>query len=210
MEQILYERPREKLRYRGAKSLSVAELFQIVIGSGNSKTSVGKIARGVVDLVNSHSSLMYEDLLKVNGVGDAKATQILAVIELANRLKLPSSHPQTLNDSLNLHKVKKSTKQLIVCVTYDGSGAIIKTRQFENGVERYRAIIRRMFAEVIADSAAAIEVWVGWSGQKLAPSLIELNFIKDFVESAAVLNVAVKSLWFVNNNAAIDIKGQGL
>ncbi len=208
MEQILYERPREKLRYRGARSLSLAELFQIVIGSGNSRTSVGKIARNVSGLINSSSVISYGELLKLEGLGDAKVCQILAVLELTRRLNTPEETSRAIGEVFDLRMLKKSKQQLLVYVTYDGSGIIIKNRQFTNGIKRYKTIMRRICAEAVGDSAAAIELFIGYDAQNLQPSFLELNFIKALVESANTLNINVKAVWLVNKNSSIDIRKQ--
>ncbi len=85
MEQILYERPREKLRNRGVKALSLLELLQLIIGSGNARVSAARLAREVEGLITSRTAT-YAALIQIDGLGDAKACQILASLELAGRV----------------------------------------------------------------------------------------------------------------------------
>lgn len=85
MEYELYQRPREKLLTKGVGSLSVAELFQIILGSGSSKISGAKIARHVEKLF-IEDAISYKTLVSTKGVGDAKACQILATLELSKRM----------------------------------------------------------------------------------------------------------------------------
>lgn len=83
------DRPREKLLLRGKQNLTDAELLAILIGSGNrTETAVGLVQRILAE--NDHnlaqlSKLSINELLKFNGIGEAKAITIIAALELANR-----------------------------------------------------------------------------------------------------------------------------
>lgn len=87
MGQILYQRPREKLRSQGVQALTSTELLQLIIGSGSAKVSGAKLAR-MVEQVLATGVVSYEALVAVRGVGEAKACQVLAVVELGKRLNL--------------------------------------------------------------------------------------------------------------------------
>ena len=84
MERVTYERPREKLHRQGIGALSSVELVQLVLGSGYSKTPAAKLARTVEALARK-GRLDYAQLLRINGVGDAKACQLLALYEYTRR-----------------------------------------------------------------------------------------------------------------------------
>lgn len=84
MENALYQRPREKLRSSGVSTLSIAELLQVILGSGGPGASGATIARHVEELLIDGTA-SYDALVAVQGVGDAKACQILAAYELSKR-----------------------------------------------------------------------------------------------------------------------------
>lgn len=86
MSYVLYERPREKLRHRGLSSLSLAELLQLIIGSGSPGASGARLAR-LVEAIILEDALSYDSLIALSGLGDAKACQILAVFEIVKRAK---------------------------------------------------------------------------------------------------------------------------
>jgi len=80
------DRPREKLHHKGAPALSDYELLMAIIGSGTAQADVTKIAREVKKLLKEKGSdLAFDDLLSVNSLGPAKATQIMAGFELWRR-----------------------------------------------------------------------------------------------------------------------------
>ncbi len=84
MERNVYNRPREKLQYHGVTALTHIELLQLIIGSGTAHVSAAKIARQVAARVGSQPPHLTQ-LLEIEGVGIAKACQLLAVYELAVR-----------------------------------------------------------------------------------------------------------------------------
>lgn len=83
------DRPREKMMRHGAKGLSMAELFAILIGSGNTHESAVALMQRI--LAASHHSLSelskrsIPELCDFKGIGLAKAVTIAAACELAAR-----------------------------------------------------------------------------------------------------------------------------
>ena len=86
------DRPREKLRDRGAESLSKAELLAILIGSGTPSKSAVELMQEVLDScggnLNTLGKMTIRDLTKHTGIGEAKAITILAACELGKRRQL--------------------------------------------------------------------------------------------------------------------------
>ena len=67
------DRPREKLARYGTARLSDLELLMAIIGSGNARADVGKIAREVLKIMRQKGGdVSYDDLRSVVGLGDAK------------------------------------------------------------------------------------------------------------------------------------------
>lgn len=86
------DRPREKLAAHGAAALSTAELLAILIGSGNAgETAVDLMKRVLNDCGNSIATLSrmsIDELMRYNGIGQAKAITLLAACELGKRREL--------------------------------------------------------------------------------------------------------------------------
>lgn len=84
------ERPREKLRLRGAKALSNAELLAILLGSGTEGKSVMEIAQELMAKADGRLSLLdampLERLVTQTGVGEARAVTVVAALELGRRV----------------------------------------------------------------------------------------------------------------------------
>ena len=85
------DRPREKLLEKGISSLTDAELIAILIGSGSKNESAVDLGKKILGSVshnlNELGKLSIHDLMKMKGIGKAKAITILAALELGRRRK---------------------------------------------------------------------------------------------------------------------------
>lgn len=83
------ERPREKMRLRGAKALSNAELLAILLGSGTGGKSVMEVAQELMVSAGGKLTLLsampLERLITQKGVGEVRAITIAAALELGRR-----------------------------------------------------------------------------------------------------------------------------
>ncbi len=83
------DRPREKLIAKGKNTLTDAELMAILIGSGNRKESAVALSKRILasvgNNINALSKLSVKQLMKFNGIGEAKAITIVAGLELGRR-----------------------------------------------------------------------------------------------------------------------------
>jgi len=83
------DRPRERLINYGAESLSNEELLSIILKTGSKNKSAKDLASFVLHKINglkNLNELNLEKLRKIDGIGDAKACTILAIIELNKRV----------------------------------------------------------------------------------------------------------------------------
>jgi DNA repair protein RadC len=83
------DRPREKLTLKGKTALSDAELLAIIIGSGTRNKSAVELSKEILSSFGNNlsefSRVQISDLLKFNGIGEAKAINIIAALELGRR-----------------------------------------------------------------------------------------------------------------------------
>ena len=108
-----FDRPREKLAAKGPESLSDAELLAILLGSGVKGKDVLKVAHDVLRRLDKHKEkLSVKTLVSIQGVGFAKACQIMAALEFARRrVSKESIVVQTVEDVLPLFSPIADKKQ---------------------------------------------------------------------------------------------------
>lgn len=84
-------RPREKLRSMGVDNITTLELFTLLIGSGSKGYGVEKLSKQISELIQKNGkAISLSDMLTIKGLGAAKATTVLAALELGKRLFSPS------------------------------------------------------------------------------------------------------------------------
>ncbi len=97
------ERPREKLLAAGAVNLSNAELLAILIQNGSVRRSALDLSHDVLRLGKDNlmeiGKLSLKELMKVKGIGKAKAALLLAAMELGRRREMAQALEKTLIQS---------------------------------------------------------------------------------------------------------------
>ena len=173
------ERPREKLARYGTARLSDLELLMAIIGSGNARADVGKIARQVLKLLRAKGGeLSYDDLRGVVGLGEAKIPVILASLELARRYLLDSDQPIIDGPEKAvelLADIRDKKQEYFVCLTLDGANRLIAKRVVTIGTLTASLVHpREVFADAIADRAASIIVAHNHPSGSLRPSQADI------------------------------------
>lgn len=83
------DQPREKLINKGTNALSDAELLAILLNEGHKEKSALTLAQEVLRAASHNlgemGKLTIQQLTKIKGIGTAKATKIVALMELARR-----------------------------------------------------------------------------------------------------------------------------
>lgn len=86
----LYERPREKAIHYGIESLSNQELLAVILRTGHKEMSVMNLASYVLEEIGGFAHMKdidYHQLIKIKGIKQAKAVELLASVELAKRMQ---------------------------------------------------------------------------------------------------------------------------
>ena len=118
------DRPREKLLLKGSENLSDSELLAILIHNGSKEKTAVDLGKEVLKLgknnLNELGKLSVNDLMKIKGIGEAKAITIAAALELGRRRQASASLEKavvtTSNDMANyLRSVLKDYQARSIC-----------------------------------------------------------------------------------------------
>ncbi len=154
------DKPREKLLAKGVEALKNEELLAILLGSGVQGKDVRKLSKEIIMMMNKGiDELTLKGLCDIHGLGIAKASQILASIELSKRYLIKSN--KRITDAKDVYDELKafSTKnqEYFLTITLDGASHIINTRTVFIGTLNQSLVHpREVFADAIADRAAGI------------------------------------------------------
>src|SRR5688572_10497297 len=97
----IQDRPREKLFRLGAASLGDNELVAIIVGSGSRRVNALALANDILETTGGLHGMprtSVDELRRLDGMGTAKAAQVLAAVELGRRtlLRCPPARLQFL------------------------------------------------------------------------------------------------------------------
>jgi DNA repair protein RadC len=186
------DRPREKLLRKGAAALSDQELLAILLGKGTPGMDVMTLATKLERLIDEKGlQVKAEDLTQFSGVGDAKATLILAAIEFARRrIKPEGAKIETPADLLpHVRHYADRKQEHFLCATINGANEILNIRVVSIGlIDRSPVHPREVFADALADRASAVIVAHNPSGQ-LEPSTGDVNITAQLKAAGAIVGI---------------------
>ena len=153
--------PREKLAARGASALSNEELLALILGSGTQCCDVFELSRHISDYLSSATQVpSIESLCRIRGLGRAKATQILACLELSGRYILSNKavSVMTPEDLLSrLAYMKYEPQEHLVAVTLNSANNVINIHELTTGLVNQTPVHpREAFVKAIEDRAVAV------------------------------------------------------
>lgn len=189
------DRPREKARVRGIGTLTDLELLALLLGSGTRGDGVLSLAQRILLVVDEKGDgLGLSDLLSIRGIGEAKATMLLAAVEFARRRIRPHHVKiRVPRDILPLvqHYAEKKQEHFI-CISLNGAHEVIATRVVSLGlVNSTQVHPREVFSDPIVDRACSIVVAHNHPSGDLTPSQQDRQVTKSLRDSGALLGIKV-------------------
>ena len=209
-----HSRPREKLREKGASALTDEELVAAILGMGTAGVDVRTIARQVAGLIREHKTgLKLDHLLSIPGVGLAKAGQILSAFELARRHLLKDSVKITVaQDILPLvSEFAAKQQEYFVCISLNGANEVIEKRIVTIGLlDKSPVHPREVFADVIADRAAAVVFAHNHPSGDPQPSEADRRIHEQLTDAARILGIRVLDHVIVSKKGHFSFQEVGL
>jgi DNA repair protein RadC len=213
-------RPRERMLLAGPGALSNAELLAILLRTGVPGESVIHVAENLLVRfcgLPGIAQANFEELYSVNGVGEAKATQLKAALEIGRRLllALPQERLQirspsdvasmlmlemSLLDQEHMRAVLLDTKNNVLRV------ATVYTGSLNTAVVR----IGEVFREAIRANCASIIVVHNHPSGDPTPSPEDVRVTEMLVEAGKLLDVAVLDHVVIGRNRFVSLKERGL
>lgn len=193
------ERPREKLIERGAKSLKDSELLAILLGSGLKQKNVLHLAE---DILLQHPkkkmlNLSFKELAKIEGIGRARASLILAAQEFVKRAlavkedTLPSI--RNINDIVaQAVYLREKQREHFLVLYLNGRGEMIfKKPMFVGTLNANLIHPREIFALALRQNAASVIFVHNHPSGNPEPSQSDLAINKRLVEAGKIMGIPV-------------------
>jgi len=195
------ERPRERLLQQGAQHLTEAELLGILIGKGTRRKTAIDLARELLDRYESLENLFSRspsELMKVKGIGSAKAATLSAAFQLVRRIQSKTSKGQPsfkrAKDVANLYLplMKDLRKEVFRVLLLSRSNRLIKEVTISEGTLDASIVHPRdVFREALLESAAGVILLHNHPSGNPNPSEEDIRITKQLVEAGRVMGIKV-------------------
>jgi len=189
----IHDRPREKLLAKGAAALGDQELLAVLLGKGTAHMDVMTLAAKLVRVMDEKGlQVRPDDLTGLEGVGEAKATLILAAIEFVRRrIKPEGMKIETPADVLPLIRQYADRKQEhFLAITINGANEVQNVRVISIGlIDRSPVHPREVFADAVAERASGIIVAHNHPAGGVDPSEADVAITKQLREAARIVGI---------------------
>ncbi|MFB2767734.1 DNA repair protein RadC [Pelatocladus sp. BLCC-F211] len=200
------ERPRERLMAHGSKILSTAELLAILLGTGQGAGKLSAVGLGQYILHELSKcdreplavlrDISAAELMRIPGIGPAKATTILAAIELGKRAFQSRPADRTVIDSPAAAAAALSqdlmwqNQERFAVVLLDVKNRLLGTQVITIGTATETlAPPREIFREVIRQGATRLIVAHNHPSGNLEPSSEDIELTRQLLAGAKFLAI---------------------
>lgn len=198
------DRPREKLLRKGAAALSDRELLAVLLGKGTPGMDVMTLAGNLARFIDEKGlEVKAEDLTQFEGVGNAKATLILAAIEFARRrIKPEGAKIVTPADLLpHIRHYADRKQEHFLCASINGANEILNIRVVSIGlIDRSPVHPREVFADALSDRASGIIVAHNHPAGGLEPSAADVEVTGQLKAAGSIVGIALLDHIIFNRN----------
>jgi DNA repair protein RadC len=215
------DRPREKLLYAGAENLSHSELLAILIHNGTRQKSAIDLAKEVLKLGKDNlvelGKLSVRELMKIKGIGEAKAVTIVAALELGRRRQAAGPLQRDLvrssQDIARLLQARfKDLRHEVFAVLYLNRAN--KIRHFEvvseGGITGTVADPRIILRKALEQDAVSIVLCHNHPSGSLRPSRADEQLTQKIKEAASFLDITVLDHIIVSEDGYFSFADEGL
>ncbi len=213
------ERPRERLLKEGSKTLSNQELIAILLGTGTKQESVLQLSQRILHHFNGLKLLKestVEELKKIKGIGDTKAVQLLAAIELGSRVhklqmedRIIIRSPEDVSNYV-MEDMRFLTQEHFVSLYLNTKNHVIhKKTIFIGSLNASIVHPREVFKEAFRYSAASIICLHNHPSGDPAPSREDIEVTKRLVESGKVVGIELLDHIIIGDQKFVSLKEKG-
>jgi DNA repair protein RadC len=199
---------------KGAKALSDQELLAVLLGKGTPRIDVMTLAQKLAHVMDEKGlDIQCEDLRQFEGIGDAKATLLLAAIEFARRrIKPEGIKIETPADLLpQIQHYADRRQEHFLCATINGANEVINVRVVSIGlIDRSPVHPREVFADAISDRACAIIVAHNHPNGTLEPSANDLDVTRQLRGAGEVVGISLLDHIIFNRSGYFSLLENGL
>ncbi len=217
------ERPRERLIAYGAKNLATAELIAMLLGTGQGHGKLSAVGLGqyILQQLGEHQrdplevlrDISVQELTQIHGVGPAKATTIIAAIELGKRVFQFRPSDLTIIDSPSTaaaalsHELMWKSQERFAVVLLDVKNRLLGTKVITIGTATETlAHPREIFREVIRQGATRLIIAHNHPSGNTEPSQEDISLTRQLLIAAQYLQIPLLDHLILGNGDHLSLR----
>lgn len=213
------DRPRERLVRQGAQSLSNQELIAILLRTGTKEESVLALANRVLNYFEKLHELKratIEEIISIKGIGEAKAVQLLAAVELGRRLaqkqvesRFTIRSPQDAATFLMPDMSSLQQEHFVALFLNVKNQVLHKQTIFIGSLNSSIVHPREIFREAVKRSTASIICAHNHPSGNPTPSPEDIEVTKRLQEAGYIIGIEVIDHVIIGDHQFISLKEKG-
>jgi len=209
------DRPRERFLKKGPDALSKSDLLAIVLGSGIKGKNVQKLAQQIIKKFSRNFlDVTVKDLQTVDGIGPAKALQIVSAISLVKRFYKEKNEIEIIvknsKDVLALtYDLRNLKKEYLVCLYLNARNALLKKETISIGLlDKSLLHPREIFHPAIEINASNIILVHNHPSGNIEPSEKDSKIVKKISKAGNLMGIPVTDFIIVGGNQSYSFQEQ--
>jgi DNA repair protein RadC len=213
------ERPRERLLRGGASVLSNQELIALMLGSGTKSESVLELSGRVIrhfDGLRLLKEATAVELMEIRGIGEAKAVQLCAALEIGRRIKqfpVEETHivrsPQDVADYM-MEEMRHLKQEHFIALYLNTKNAVLhKKTLFIGSLNASIVHPRELYKEALRYSAASFICLHNHPSGNPEPSQEDIDVTKRLTETGKMLGIELLDHIIIGDRRFCSMKEKG-
>lgn len=214
------DRPRERLALLGPQVLTNAELIAILLRVGVAGENAVEVAQRLLQKFGGLRGLHrapIKELMDQHAIGEAKATQIKAAIELGRRLTLEAPDERAMINSpadaaaIVQYEMSALEQEHLRVILLDRRNRVLETVEvYKGSVNSSQVRIGELFKDAIRINASAIIVVHNHPSGDPTPSPDDVAVTRAIVQAGKLLDVDVLDHVVIGQGKWVSLKERGL
>ncbi len=216
----LEERPRERMLQYGPATLNHSELLAILLRTGTVSESAVYLAQRVLKEVGGLRNLVsfsLDELMKIKGIGAAKAMQIKAGLELGKRVSKASFGERMVIRSpedvslFMMEELRYEVKEKFVVIFLNTKNHVIGHEVLSVGTLNSTVVHpREVFRAAIQRSCSAIICVHNHPSGDPTPSREDVEMTQRLHEAGSIVGIDVLDHVIIGDQTFVSLKEQGM
>jgi DNA repair protein RadC len=205
---------------KGKGALSNAELLALLIGNGTRNKSAVELCKEILQLVNNDivalGKLSERELMKIKGIGPAKAMVIAAAMEIGRRRRAFEStamerltRPKEIFEYFNPEFENLRHEEFWIILLRRNLSVIRKERISSGGLHGTVVDVTKIMKEAVDAEASSLILAHNHPSGNLNPSAQDIDLTKRINEACKLFGISVLDHLIISDNGFYSFSDEG-